>query len=89
MFRVLRKHQGGLMKVDGIEVEWWEKDRFKNRTIEIVAPAGAGSTIDIPDDDILCDCCNSLITEFPVAVWECNAYCKACFEKYLKPYAEV
>jgi len=76
------------MKVEGIEVEWWEKDRFKNRTIEIVAPTGVGSTIDVPDNDILCDCCNSEITDFPVAVWNDSAYCKECFEKYLKPNAE-
>ena len=76
------------MKVEGIEVEWWEKDRFKNRTIEIVALGSVGSMINVPDDDILCNCCNSLITDFPVAVWDGSAYCKECFEKYLKSNAE-
>lgn len=76
------------MKVEGIEIEWWDKDKFKGRTIEICTPDAPKTTIDIPDNDILCDCCNSEITEFPVAVWDGMAYCKECLEKYLKPNAK-
>ena len=76
------------MKVEGIEIEWWNKEKFHNRVIEIHASAEKKTTIDIPDCDILCDCCNTEITEFPVAVWGGMAYCGACFERYLKPEAE-
>ncbi len=77
------------MKVEGIEIEWWDKDKFKGRNIEIYCPDGSAAAIEVPDTDILCDCCNSSITYFPVAVWNGMAYCKMCFEEYLKPYAEV
>jgi formylmethanofuran dehydrogenase subunit E len=76
------------MKVEGIEIEWWDKEKFKGRTIEICTPDTPKTTIDIPDNDILCDACNSEITEFPVAVWHGMAYCKECFEKYLKSNAK-
>ena len=76
------------MKVEGIEIEWWDKDKFKGRTIEICTPDAPKTTIDIPNNDILCDTCNSEITEFPVAVWGGMAYCKECLEKYLKPNAK-
>jgi formylmethanofuran dehydrogenase subunit E len=72
------------MKVEGIEIEWWDKEKFKGRTIEICTPNEPKMIIDVPDNDILCDACNSEITLFPVAVWDGMAYCKECFEKYLK-----
>jgi formylmethanofuran dehydrogenase subunit E len=75
------------MKVEGIEIEWWDKDKFKGRTIEICTPDAPKTTIDVPNNDILCDACNSEISEFPVAVWDGMAYCKECLEKYLKPNA--
>ena len=73
------------MKVEGIEIEWLEKERFKSRKIEIFSPNSPKTVIDVPDDDILCDCCNSSISDFPVAVWDGMAYCKECYEQYLKP----
>jgi lipopolysaccharide biosynthesis glycosyltransferase len=73
------------MKVEGIEVERWNKERFQGRTIEVYATASEKTTINVPDSDILCDYYNSEIKEFPVAVWDCMAYCKECYEKYLKP----
>jgi len=76
------------MKVEGIEIEWWSKDKFHDRTIEVYATGTDKATINVPDCDILCDCCNSEITEFPVAVWDGMAYCKECFERYLKPGAK-
>lgn len=76
------------MKVEGIEIEWWDKDKFKGRTIEICTPDAPKTKIDVSDNDILCDACNSEITEFPVAVWYGMAYCKECLEKYLKPNAK-
>jgi formylmethanofuran dehydrogenase subunit E len=76
------------MKVEGIEIEWWSKEKFQGRTIEIHTSVDNKTTIDVPDNDIICDCCNSEITEFPVAVWDGIAYCKECFEKYLKPEAK-
>jgi|GEM_PF-3178989 len=76
------------MKVEGIEIEWWNKDKFQGRTIEVYATGTDKAIIDVPDCNILCDCCNSEITEFPVAVWDGMAYCKECFERYLKPGAK-
>lgn len=76
------------MKVDGIEIEWWDAKRFKNRTINIMSPNSPTAVIHVPDDIILCDCCNSSIAEFPVAVWDGRAYCKDCFSKYLEPNAD-
>lgn len=76
------------MKVEGIEIEWWEKEKFKNRKIEIFSSNSLETVIDVPDDDILCDCCNSAITDFPVAVWDDMAYCNDCFRKYLIPNIE-
>jgi formylmethanofuran dehydrogenase subunit E len=78
-------YKGGSMKVDGIEIEWWNKDKFRNRTIEVLSPNSPKTVIDVQDDDILCDCCNSEIAEFPVAVWDGMAYCKDCYDRYLKP----
>lgn len=71
------------MKVDGIEIEWWEKERFKSRRIEIFSSNSSESVINVPIDDIFC--CNSPINDFPIAVWDGMAYCKNCFERYLEP----
>ena len=76
------------MKVKGIDIEWWNREKFQGRTIEVYATGTDKTTIDVPDCDILCDCCNSEITEFPVAVWDGMAYCRQCFERYLKPEAK-
>ena len=76
------------MRVEGIEIEWWDKEKFKNRAMAIITPDDI-TRINVPDNEIVCDCCNSDITEFPVAVWDGMVYCKECFDKYLKPNAEI
>ena len=77
------------MKVEGIEIEWWDREKFKGRKIEIFSAPDCNEIIDIPDDEILCDCCNSEITEFPVVVWDGRAYCKKCYQEYLEPNIET
>jgi len=62
------------------KVEWWEKEKFRNRVTEVIS-AHSHDRIPIPDDSILCDFCNVQITEFPVpVVWGTHALCKGCFE---------
>lgn len=77
-----------MTKEDGIQPFYWkEKEHFKGRVTEVYS----GNTFDsmvldksipIPDDSILCDFCNTSITEFPVPVFR-NSYalCPACFKR--------
>jgi len=63
------------------KVEWWPKEKFRNRATEIFA-AETYDRIPIPDDVILCDFCNSEIEEFPVpVVWGTHAVCSDCLDK--------
>jgi len=59
-------------------LEFWEKERFKNRSLKIMGGSEVVS-IPVPDDAILCDFCNTKITEFPVPVYLGNALCQKCF----------
>lgn len=66
------------------EVQWWEKEHFKYRCTQIYSARGLEADISIPDDCVLCDFCNTDITEFPVPV-VCNyALCEECFESMKK-----
>jgi len=65
-------------KIEGLE--FWDKERFKNRSIKILGGPEAVS-ISIPDDVVLCDFCNTQITEFPVPVYLGNALCSKCFKE--------
>lgn len=60
--------------------EFWDKERFKNRSLKIMGGPKIVS-IPVPDDVILCDFCNTQITEFPVAVYLGNALCSKCFRE--------
>lgn len=65
-------------------IEWWDEEKFRNRVTEIYSP-GSYRRIPIPDNVILCDFCNTRITEFPVAVMRgTHALCKECFESLKK-----
>lgn len=62
------------------KVEWWPKEKFRNRATEIFT-AHSYNRIPIPDDVVLCDFCNKRITEFPVPVaWGTYALCAECLE---------
>ncbi len=65
-------------KIEGLQ--FWEKERFKNRSIKIQF-GDEVDTIPVPDDVVVCDFCNSEITEFPVPVYLGNALCQKCFQK--------
>jgi len=60
------------------DLELWDKERFKNRSLKILGGPEVAS-IPVPDDVILCDFCNAQITEFPVPVYLGNALCAKCF----------
>lgn len=62
------------------DLEFWDKKRFKNRSIDIMGGPEVVS-IPVPDDAILCDFCNTKITEFPVPVYLGNALCPKCFRE--------
>lgn len=62
-------------KIEGLE--FWDKERFKNRSLNIMGGSEVVS-IPVPNDAILCDFCNAQITEFPVAVYLGNALCPKC-----------
>jgi len=64
-------------------VEWWGADRFIGRSITITSIMGGPvreiTRIKIPDTaPVVCDWCNSAITNFPVMVVEYRATCEAC-----------
>ena len=65
-------------KIEGLE--FWNKERFKNRSLKIMGGPEVIS-IPVPDDVILCDFCNDQITEFPVSVYLGNALCPKCFRE--------
>lgn len=62
------------------DLEFWNKERFKNRFLKIMGGAEIVS-ISVPDDAILCDFCNVQITEFPVPVYLGNTLCPKCFRE--------
>ena len=62
------------------DLEFWDKERFKNRSIKIMGGPEVVS-IPVPDEAILCDFCNTQITEFPVPVYLGNALCPKCFKE--------
>ena len=71
----------GKKDFEGIEdLEFWDKERFKNCSLKIMGGPKIVS-IPVPHDVILCDFCNAQITEFPVAVYLGNALCPKCFRE--------
>jgi len=62
------------------DLEFWDKERFKNRSIKIMGGPEIAS-IPVPDKAVLCDFCNTQITEFPVPVYLGNALCPKCFKE--------
>ncbi len=67
-------------KKDFEDLEFWDKEKFKNRSLKIMGGPEIVS-IPVPDDVILCDFCNGQISEFPVAVYLGNALCPKCFKE--------
>ena len=66
--------------IDGrTRVEWWGKEMFQGRATEVIS-ATEYTRIPIPDSVVLCDFCNTEITEFPVPVVGTYALCKGCLE---------
>ncbi len=61
------------------KVEWWDKEKFRNRSTELIS-ASSYTKIPIPDDVVLCDLCNKQIEEFPVPVVGTYALCKGCLD---------
>jgi len=62
------------------DLEFWDKERFKNRFIKIMGGPEVVS-IPVPDDAVLCDFCNTQITEFPIPIYLGNALCPKCFKE--------
>ena len=62
------------------DLEFWGKERFKNRSLKVMGGPEVVS-IPVPDDVIVCDFCNSQIKEFPVPVYLGNALCQKCFKE--------
>ena len=62
------------------DLEFWGKEKFKNRSIKIM---GGPEVVSIPvaDEVILCDFCNDQISEFPVPIYLGNALCQKCFRE--------
>lgn len=60
------------------DLEFWNEERFKNRSLKIIEGSEIVS-IPIADDVILCDFCNDQIIKFPVPVYMGNALCSKCF----------
>lgn len=56
------------MKEQIQDLEFWDKERFKSRSLKVAGGAEVVS-IPVPDDVILCDFCNAQITEFPVPMY--------------------
>jgi len=73
------------------EIQWWEAEHFYGRSTKIYGGKTFDSmkletVIPIPDTVILCDFCNTRITEFPVPVMNGSyALCKPCFNDVQKP----
>lgn len=68
-------------KIEGLE--FWPKEKFKGRSITIYG-GGKPDVIPVPDNEILCDSCNDLITEFPIPVYFGHALCPKCWEQTKK-----
>lgn len=77
------------------KIEWWEKEDFKGRNTGIYTAASTEDLIrgqnlrplhvvPIPDDAIVCDFCNTHITDFPVPVMGTYALCKECYKNIKK-----
>jgi len=62
------------------DLEFWGKEKFKNRSIKIMGGPEVVS-IPVPDEAILCDFCNTQITEFPIPIYLGNALCPKCFKE--------
>ena len=76
-----------MVKKSSVEIEgleFWGKDKFKNRSLNIWGSPNEVISIPVPDDVILCDACNANITEFPVPVYLGNALCPKCFRELEK-----
>ena len=65
------------------EIVYWQKEKFKDRSFTITAGKET-TTIPIPNDEVICDLCNALIIEFPVAIYRNYAYCPKCIEAIKK-----
>lgn len=57
--------------------EYWDKERFRGRVINLYSEKGV-TVIQVADSEIICDLCNAFITDFPVAMYMRFAYCKKC-----------
>ena len=76
-----------MTKQDGLQpFVFMEKEDFQGRETKIYGGDHLGEmelldTIEIPDDEILCDFCNEGIEEFPVPVFRGSyALCPECFK---------
>jgi len=74
-------------KLDGLQpVYWYDADEFKGRTMQVYSGASFEDMkltmySQIPDSLILCDFCNTKITEFPIPVFmDSYALCPKCFK---------
>jgi len=56
------------------------KERLENRSVKIMGGLEVIS-IPVPNDVILCDFCNTQITEFSVPIYLGNALCPKCFKE--------
>lgn len=63
------------------EIEYWRKERFRDRQIKIIDSAGKLKVIFVPDDEVICDLCNAKIEVFPVAVYRTYALCENCLKE--------
>ena len=70
-----------LKEIEGLE--FWPKVKFWGRSITIYG-GNKPTVIPVPDDEILCDFCNNLITEFPVPVYFGHALCPKCWKEVKK-----
>lgn len=75
-----------LKKIEGLE--FWPQEKFRGRSIRIYGDGKPGegelTVIPVPDDEICCDSCNNLITEFPVPVYFGHALCPKCWKEAKK-----
>ncbi len=73
-----------MVKKSSVEIEdleFWDKEKFQNRSLNIWGGPKEVISIPVPDDVILCDACNTEITESPVPVYLGNALCPKCFRE--------
>ena len=67
------------MKEQMQDLEFWDKEKFRDRSLKIMGGPEIVS-IPVPMDVIVCDFCNDQISEFPVAVYLGNALCRRCLK---------